>query len=204
MKTKFVSKTFAILAVALASTATLAADPLAGVAGYDPAGGGGIDLTASAVTNGSYTITISGMIGVTPDQLNGLTPYDKKMDGPLKKEVGLYKLPAGTVVYAMGLGRDWGEMSEELPKIELAKAKAKATFGADGKLTFTFTKGEERCRTVNWVAVLPNGDQRAWGGHPEAWVAKNVNGSPRTAWCFKGDAVVQMDRPTKLALAGKK
>ena len=91
------SKKFVLIALtaiaAITTNAWSAGDPLKGVAGYDSAGGSSITLTASAVKDKSYTITIAGMIGVTPDALNGLTPYAKVMDVPLKKEVGLYKLP---------------------------------------------------------------------------------------------------------------
>lgn len=202
MKTKFVPKTFAILAVALASTATLAADPLAGVAGYDPAGGGGIDLTASTVKDNAYTITISGMIGVAFDELKGVTLIRSATDAPTKKQVNLYQLPAGTTVYAMPLGREWGDMTEELKAITVDKAKANGKI-VDGKVALTFQKGDERCRVVTWVAVLPDG-QRAWGGHPGAWSTKNVNGSPMTGWCFNNTTVVKLDQATRTALATKK
>ncbi len=189
--------------MAFASAAALAADPLGSVAGYDPAGVNTTILTHSSVANGAYTISLKGVIGVSFEDLKGLTPYSKTTDGPTKKAIGLYNLPDGTTIYAMGLGGEWGDMPEDLGVIDVTKAKAKGTL-TGGTVTLAFTKGDERCRTATWVAVLPDG-QRAWSSHPEAgWNAKNVNGSPRTAWCFKGDTVVQMDSPTKLALAAKK
>jgi len=200
---KFIAK-IAAITLAIASTATLATEVLTGVAGYDPAGGSTTTLTPSAVKDGgAYTIRLQGVIGVSFDALKGLTPYAKAMDAPTKKQVNLYNLPDGTIIYAMGLGREWGEMSEDLGAIPVDRAKAKGTI-TGGSVTLPFTKGTERCRVVTWTGVLPDG-QRVWGSHPESgWNAKNVNGSPRTAWCFKGDTVVTMDQPTKLALAGKK
>lgn len=193
-----------IALMASVSLASLAAEPLTGVAGYDPAQTSSIGFSASSVKGDAYSVTVTGQVGVTLDtELKGIKPLKTATDVPTKKKAYVYGLPDGTMVYAMGLGSDWGEMSEELAAIDIAKAKASGTI-SKGAVTLQFQKGPERCRTVNWVAVLPDG-QRAWGGHPEGgWNAKNVNGSPRTAWCFKGDEVVQMDQATKTALAGKK
>lgn len=197
-------KLSAIVLMASVSLASLAAGPLDGVAGYDPAqGGNAINLSASPVSGNAYTITVSGMIGVSFDGLKGLKPYNVATDVPTKKQVSLYNLPEGTMVYAMGLGRDWGTMSEELNAIEVGKAKANGAI-SKGAVTLQFQKGTERCRTVTWVAVLPDG-QRAWGGHPEdGWSTKNVNGSPMTGWCFEGSNVVRLDEAAKVALASKK
>ncbi len=202
MKTKFVPKSLIALAIISVSAAVMAADPLSGVAGYDPAGGGGIGLTASAVKDNAYTVTLTGVIGVSFTDLKGMKPMKKAQDAPTKKQVSLYTLPAGTTIYAMGLGRDWGEMSEELMAITVDKAKASGKL-ADGAVTMTFQKGEERCRVVTWVGVLPDG-QRVWSGHPAAWSTKNVNGSPMTGWCFDGSTVVKLDQATRTALATKK
>jgi hypothetical protein len=213
MKT-FFRNTSAIALMAFASLASLAAGPLSGVAGYDPAQGGNtITLAASSVTGNAYTITVSGMIGVSFDGLKGQKPYNVATDAPTKKQVSLYNLPNGTMVYAMGLGRDWGNMSEELNAIDVAKAKASGKIiinklpngqSDNGTVMLQFQKGDERCRTVTWVAVLPDG-QRAWGGHPEdGWSTNNVNGSPMTGWCFEGSKVVRLDEATKTALAQKK
>jgi len=192
----------ALAALAL-TTSAFAAGPLSGVAGYDPAEAGGGDLTASTLSGNAYTITMTDVIGVSFANLKGLTPMKKAKDAPTKKQVGLYALPDGTMVYAMGLGREWGSMSEELMQIDITKAKASGKISA-GKVELAFTKGEERCRVVTWVAALPDG-QRAWASHPGGgWSTKNVNGSPMTGWCFEGTKVVQIDQPTKLALAKKK
>lgn len=201
---KFLKKIAAIFAMALAPFATMAADPLSGVAGYDSAQGGGvINLSASSVSGNAYTITVSGMIGVSFDGLKGHKPYNVAADAPTKKQVSLYNLPNGAMVYAMGLGRDWGNMPEELMQIDVAKAKANGKISG-GKVELAFTRGNERCQTVTWVAVLPD-SQRVWGGHPEdGWSTKNVNGSPMTGWCFEGSTVVRLDEGTKTALAGKK
>lgn len=197
-------KLSAIALMALVSATTWAAGPLDGVAGYDPAqGGNAINLSASSVSGDAYTITITGMIGVSFDGLKGLKPYNVAPDAPTKKQVSLYNLPDGTKVYAMGLGSDWGEMSEELNAIDVGKAKANGTI-SKGVVTLQFQKGAERCRTATWVVVLPD-SQRAWGGHPEdGWSTKNVNGSPMTGWCFEGSNVVRLDEAAKVALAKKK
>lgn len=195
-------KLLTALAVLALSSSAFAAGPLSGVAGYDPAGGSGTTMTASTVKDGSYTLNLAGVIGVAFDPLAGMTATAKVTDAPTKKEVSLYALPDGTTIYAFGLGREWGSMATEVGKVDLAKAKASGKL-AGGTVTLSFTKGDERCRTANWVAVLPNG-QRAWASHPEGgWSTKNVNGSPMTGWCFQGGKVVQMDKPTKLALAQK-
>lgn len=204
----FVKKLFAILAMVFAPFAIMAAEPLAGVAGYDP-NIGGTGLIPSAVKDSKYTVTLSGVIGVSFAELKGLTAMKSAEDGPTKKTVQLYNLPEGTTIYAMPLGREWGEMSEELGAIDLKKAKAsgkivKAKGSQDGKATLAFQKGAtERCRVVTWVAVLPDG-QRAWASHPEEYATKNVNGSPMTGWCFTGDTVAKLDDETKLALSAKK
>lgn len=186
----------------LALTSAFAAGPLAGVAGYDPAGAGGGDLSASALDGNAYTITMTSVIGVSFTDLNGLTPIRKATDVPTKKQVTLYSLTDGTMIYAFGLGREWGSMAEELNAIEVGKAKASGKLEG-GKVSLTFTKGEERCRVVTWVAVLPDG-QRAWASHPGAWSTKNVNGSPMTGWCFKGTTIGKLDQATRTALAAKK
>lgn len=200
---KFVQKIAAILAMAIAPLATMAADSLSGVAGYDPAEAGGGDLSASALNGNAYTVTMTNVIGVAFADLKGFTPMKKVKDAPTKKQIGLYVLPDGTTIYALGLGREWGTMSEDLMQIDVARAKANGKISA-GKVELAFTKGDERCRVVTWVAVLPDG-QRAWASHPGGgWSTKNVNGSPMTGWCFEGTKVVQIDQPTKLALAKKK
>lgn len=200
---KFASKILAILAMAFAPLATMAADPLSGVSGYDPAEAGGGGLTASALNGSAYTITMTDVIGVSFSDIKGLVPMKKAKDIPTKKQVGLYALPTGTTIYAMGLGREWGSMPEELMQIDIATAKANGKLDG-GKVSLAFVKGEERCRVVTWVAVLPDG-QRAWASHPGGvWSTKNVNGSPMTGWCFKGTEVTKLDDGTKLALAKNK
>jgi len=198
-------KTYAALAaLALVSSISFAA-PLTGVAGYDPATAGStITLSATPVRDNAYTVKLGGVIGVSFEDLKGMKPIRTVTDQPTKKAVSLYTLPDGTTIYAMGLGREWGEMTEEIKGIDLAKAKASGKI-ANGAVSLDFKKGDERCRVVTWVAVLPDG-QRVWGGHPEGgWSTKNVNGSPMTGWCFAKDgAVVKMDQATKTALAAKK
>jgi hypothetical protein len=200
--TKFVSSKYLIALAAVITSTVMAADPLAGVAGYDPAGGGDGGLSATAVEGNAYTITMTGVIGVSFDDLKGLTPMKKAVDVPTKKQVGLYALPLGTMIYAMPLGREWGAMTDELNGIDVTKAKASGKLDG-GTVTMTFQKGEERCRVVTWVGVLPDG-QRVWPSHPAAWSTKNVNGSPMTGWCFDGSKVVKLDQATRTALAAKK
>lgn len=201
---KISSLAFVMSLMAMFGQPVLAQDALRGVAGYDPAqGGNSISLSASSVSGNSYTVTVSGMIGASFEALKDHKPYSTEPDKPTGKPINLYNLPNGTMVYAMGLGRDWGNMSEEVGQIDLKKAKANGKI-ANGAVTLQFQKGTERCRTVNWVVVLPDG-QRAWGGHPEdGWSTKNVNGSPMTGWCFEGSNVVRLDDATKTALASKK
>lgn len=214
---KFVSKLWAIMAlIALGiGSNTFAADPLDKVDGYSDMGGTQVSFSAVAA-DGSYSITLSRFEGVAfAGDVGGLKPVAGPItDKPTSKPVWIYRIPDGSTVYAVRLGSNWGEMSEELGQIDLTKdstgaVRPQATI-TGGKASIRFGKRAKPCEMISWVVELPNNAGRFWGAHPSEaskWVIPNVNGSPRTGWCTQGKQVVDVDRhdpQIRVALKAKK
>lgn len=174
------------------------ADPLDKVVGYDKMGG--TEVSVSAVgADGTYTITLARLEGVAfKSKIGSLTPTAGPLnDKPTQQSVWIYAIPDGSMVYAMGLGGQWGDMSKEVDELDINKARAQATI-TGGKVSVAFVKNadpKKACEMVNWVVVTPGG--RMWGAHPlepSPWVVPNVNGSPRTGWCVQGSQIVTVDK----------
>ncbi|MBP7822288.1 MAG: hypothetical protein KA034_00540 [Candidatus Moranbacteria bacterium] len=185
---------------------------LTGVTGFDGTGAaatdGPLSLGFSGVSNdGKYFVTASRVVAIfTADP--GITGTTKHADTYAKsKSVWILKtLPAGSKLYAMGLGSDWAGNGPDIANIDLSKAKASGEIKA-GASTLGFERpATERCRVVNWVVVLPDG-KRAWGPNGADKVSVyhvHVGGKPATAWCFEGDKVVAMATAQRQLLAAQK
>ncbi len=194
----FVSNSLAILAVAITSLSAFAQDPLKSVNGYDGSDGPTTVAPSSVGADGSYTITLAKQVGVafTASVAGAGKSYAGPIqDTPTKESVWLYNVPDGSTVYAFGLGSAWGDMSKDLNQVDLAKAKARGTING-GVVTLRFAKGKNACEMVNFVVVTSAGG-RFWGSNPSGnspWLVPNVNGSPRTGWCVRGNEVVTVDQ----------
>lgn len=194
---KFVSK-IAMLAMALTSNVFAQQQPTGAEATNSYSGGGGwTEVVPGTLSGNAYTMGFRNMKGFSfKSTVAGATaPYEGPFqDKPTNQPGYNYRIPNGSTVYVMGLGKDWGKMSKDLEQVDIKKALANGTIN-DGNFNVTMTVREKPCETVNFVVVTPAGG-RFWGHHPDpdkGWVLPNVGGSPRTAWCVKGNAIVKTD-----------
>ncbi len=190
-----------------------AAGNLDGVSGFDgksSVNDGPLALAFTSVAaDGAYTVTANNVVGIFTENpsiaaaVEVKSPYDDQPNWILKA------LPPGSMLYAMGLGGEWGALDANINNLDLSKAKAKGEIkGSTAVLTFVRPAGQT-CRVVNWVIVLPdgkrtwgpNGDNNETGQHSPNFV--KVGGKPATAWCFNGPQVVAMDADRKTGLASK-
>ncbi len=188
---------------------------LQGVTGYDGtgsnAGDGPLTLSFSGVANdGKYSVTAGRVVAIfTTDP--GIATATKHADTYIKGgSVWILKdLPAGSKLYAMGLGADWAGNGPSIDGLDLSKAKAMGEIKAGVAVLGFERPASERCRVVNWVVILPDG-KRAWGPNgadkmSAYHVHVGVGGKPATAWCFSGDGkIVAMEKATQQLLAAQK
>ena len=185
---------------------------LAGVTGYDGtgsnAGNGPLTLSFSGVAaDGKYSVTAGRVVGIfTTDP--GIASATKLPDAYIKgASVWIVKdLPAGSKLYAMGLGADWAGNGPSIDGLDLSKAKAIGEIKA-GVATLGFERPPgERCRVVNWVVEFPGG-KRAWGptaGDSSPWHVHIGGTKPANVWCFEGERVVAIGDNTRKLLAQQK
>lgn len=207
---KFISKLWSIVTMAtmslmFGSNAFAQADPLDKVVGYDKMGGTQVSVS-NVGADGNYSVTLMRLEGVAfKDAIGALKPTAGPLqDEPTQQSVWIYAIPDGSKVYAFGLGSQWGTMSKDVNEMDLGKARANATI-TGGQVSLTFVKNadpKKACEMVNWVVVTPDGG-RMWGAHPamsSPWVIPNVNKSPRTGWCVKGNQILAVDKDIRAAL----
>ncbi|MDP3957326.1 MAG: hypothetical protein Q8Q10_02385 [bacterium] len=186
-----------------------AAAPLQGVTGYDGTGAattgdGPVQLAFSTAKDGKYQVTASRVVAIFKTD-PGIAAAVKQPDTyDAKTSVWILKdLPAGSKLYAMGLGTEWAGSGSDIGKLDLAKAKAQGDIKG-GVATLAFDRpADQKCRVVNWVVAFPDG-KRAWGPNGTDRTLPyhvHVGGKPATAWCFQSDKVVAMDQATRTALA---
>jgi len=108
-----------------------AASPLAGVTGYDGTGAtitggdGPVQLAFTQVKDGGYQVTVNRVVAIFKVD-PGIAAAVKQPDTyDTKTSVWILKdLPAGSKLYAMGLGTEWAGVGSDIGRIDLAKAKA--------------------------------------------------------------------------------
>ena len=187
-----------------------AASPLAGVTGYDGTGAtitggdGPVQLAFTQVKDGGYQVTVNRVVAIFKVD-PGIAAAVKQPDTyDTKTSVWILKdLPAGSKLYAMGLGTEWAGVGSDIGRIDLAKAKASGDIKG-GAATLAFNRpADQKCRVVNWVVAFPDG-KRAWGPNGNDKTLPyhvHVGGKPATAWCFEGNKIVTMGAATRTALA---
>ncbi|MBP9697852.1 MAG: hypothetical protein KBD65_01535 [Candidatus Moranbacteria bacterium] len=214
MKT-FFRNLSAVALMAFASATTWSA-PLDNVAGYDPKDAGGwLQLSFSDVgSDGSYTVTTSGQIGISFVDLGMPDLFIDKMTDPVTKApVWRYRIPDGSAVHPMPLGSKWGDRPTDPTQIDVNKVQINGHMVSgqvkNGQATLKFTRADkEMARPVNFVIRYPNGKQ-SWGSLPgqtpadSDYVAVTLENRPMAVWGFNGNKIGPAPRDTITALATK-